>query len=237
MKPLRELALIVVRGGVGAGAAYAAYRVSPQFFQMWDTEQPLQWWAGRVTGLAAYVAIALSMVFGLLVSSRGVDGVFARKSVLEHHQQLTLAAVVVTAAHVIIIATDGYVDIGLRGALMPGAAAHMTGAVAIGTFALWGMAVIVVTSWLRAYMSFGLWRVIHATATGVFLLALVHGFVAGTDTRYEFARAIYLGSGAAVFGITVFRVLYDARQRRSGDVPGDPALLGAAGGGTSRSER
>lgn len=237
MKQLRELALIVLRGAIAAGAAYAAYRLSPQFFHMWNTEQPLQWWAGRVTGFAAYAAIALSMVFGLMVSSRGMDGVFARKTVLEHHQQWTLSAVALSIAHVIVIATDDYVDIGLRGALVPGAAADLTGAVAIGTLALWGMALIVVTSWLRAFLSFGLWRVIHATATGVFLLALVHGFVAGTDTKYDFARALYLGSGAAIFGVTVFRVLYDARQRRAEAAAGAPRPQEPAVRATAPTER
>jgi sulfoxide reductase heme-binding subunit YedZ len=222
MKQLREFALLALRGAIAAAALYAAYQLAPEFFAMWDTEQPLQWWAGRVTGFAAYGAIACSMIFGLMVSSRGMDGMLARRTVLEHHQQWTLSAVALSATHVIVIATDGYVDIGLRGALVPGEAAHMTGAVAIGTLALWGLALIVITSWLRAFMSFGLWRVIHATATGVFLLALTHGFVSGTDTKYEFGRVIYLGSGAAILGATVFRVLYDARQRRDEVVAGRP---------------
>jgi predicted ferric reductase len=116
---------------------------------------------------------------------------------------------------------------------VPGRAADLTGAVAVGTIALWGLALVVVTSWLRAFMSFGLWRVIHAAATGVFLLALVHGFVAGTDTKYEFARVVYLGSGAAVFGATLFRVLYEARQRRIEAAAAvsrpQPTAMGAAG--------
>lgn len=230
----------MLRGAIGAGAAYAAYRMSPTLFHMSKTEQPLQWWAGRVSGVAAYVAITLSMVFGLMVSSRGLDGVFARKTMLEHHQQWTLSAVVLSVVHVIIIATDSYVDIGLPGALVPGSAMHLTGPVAIGTIALWGLALIVVTSWLRGFMSFGLWRVIHATATAVFLLALAHGLVAGTDTKYEFARAVYLGSGAAVFGATLFRVLYEARQRRAEGAAAatrpQSAVTGAASSAATRFE-
>ncbi len=215
MKQLRALALIALRGAVAAAATYYAYRYCAQFFQLWDTEQPLQWWAGRATGIGAYIALALSMFFGLMVSSRGLDGAIGRRTILEHHQQWALSAVVFSVAHVIVIATDGYVDIDLRGSLVPGQSAHLTGAVAVGTLALWGIAVLVVSSWLRAYMNYVVWRTIHATATGAFLLALAHGLVAGTDTKYALARWVYLGSGAAVFGATVFRLLYEARRART----------------------
>lgn len=188
MKRLRALALIALRTGLAMAATYVAYEYSARLFELWDTEQPLQWWAGRATGFAAYITLAISMLFGLMVSSRGLDGVIGRKTILEHHQQWTLAAVVITVAHVIIITTDGYVEISVAGALVPGRSDHLVGAVAVGTFALWGLAVLVLSSWLRGYMSFGLWRALHATASGVFVLALAHGLVAGTDTQHELAR-------------------------------------------------
>ncbi|MSQ36065.1 MAG: hypothetical protein EXR63_02830 [Dehalococcoidia bacterium] len=213
MKQLRALALIALRGALAAAAIYYSYRYCAQFFQLWDTQRPLQWWAGRVTGIGAY--IALSMFFGLMVSSRGLDGAIGRKTILEHHQQWALSAVVFSVAHVVVIASDGYVNIDVRGSLVPGQSAHLTGAVAVGTLALWGIGVLVVSSWLRAYMNYVAWRAIHATATGAFLLALAHGLVAGTDTKYELVRWVHLASGAAVSGATVFRLLYEARRART----------------------
>ena len=88
-----------------------------------------------------------------VAESRGHSQI-ERRTVLEHHQQWTLSAVVCTVAHVVVIASDGYVDISVRGALVPGQSAHLAGAVAIGTLALWGLAVLMLSSWLRAFMSF-----------------------------------------------------------------------------------
>jgi predicted ferric reductase len=153
-KRLVTLALVIVRSALGAAAIYYAYRYMPAFFALWETERPLQWWAARATGFAAYGALAASMVFGLMVSSRGLDGAVARKTVTDYHQQWTLSALVLTVLHVLVIVTDKYVDISITGSLVPGKSAHMTGAVALGTFALWGMTVIIVSSWLRSAMRY-----------------------------------------------------------------------------------
>ncbi len=222
LKRLEPLALVAARSLLAAAAIYYAYLYTPAFFAMWDTKQPLQWWAGRATGFGAYVALAASMVFGLMVSSRGLDGAVNRKTVTEYHQQWTLAALVLTVIHTLVIVTDKYVDISVLGSLVPGKSAHMTGAVALGTLALWGMVVIIVSSWARSLLSYEVWRAIHASATAVILLSLTHGFVAGTDSKHDLARFLYVGSGAAIFGATVFRLVYEFRRPRA------PAATGSA---------
>lgn len=229
VKRLGPPALVVARSLLAAAAIYYAYRYMPAFFGMWNTKQPLQWWAGRATGFAAYVALAASMVFGLMVSSRGLDGAVNRKTVTEYHQQWTLAALVLTVVHTLVIATDKYVDISVLGSLVPGKSAHMTGAVALGTMALWGMVVIIVSSWARSLLNYEVWRAIHASATAVILLALTHGFVAGTDSKYELARYLYVGTGATIFGATVFRLAYEFRRPRAPAGTGSAAT--SSGGG------
>ncbi len=135
LKRLEPLALVAARSLLAVRQS-ATRTYMPAFFAMWDTKQPLQWWAGRATGFGAYAALAASMVFGLMVSSRGLDGAVNRKTVTEYHQQWTLAALGLTVIHTLVIVTDKYVDISVLGSLVPGKSAHMTGAVALGTLAL-----------------------------------------------------------------------------------------------------
>lgn len=212
---LQSLTGVAAQTGLASAAIYYSYLYMPAFFAYWDSKQPLQWWAARATGFAAYGALAASMLCGLMVSSRGLDGAVGRKTVTDYHQQWTLAALILTVLHTVIILTDEYVDISVVGGLVPGQSAHLTGAVALGTFALWGMAIIIVSSWLRSFISYELWRMIHASATAVLLLALVHGFVAGTDSKHDYARVLYVASGALVFGATVFRLTYEFRKPRA----------------------
>ena len=59
-----------------------------------SADEPLIWWAGRAAGFVAYVALWLSMMFGMAVSSKGMGGVLPKKLVMDMHQQWTLSAVV-----------------------------------------------------------------------------------------------------------------------------------------------
>jgi predicted ferric reductase len=202
---------------VGSVAAVVlVYRELPGFFAAWETDATLQWWAARSTGFFAYVAFAISMFTGLMISSRGLDGGITRKTVLEHHEQWTLAAVIATVAHVLVIVTDDYSSIDVVGALVPGASSELTAPTGAGTVALWVLAILVLSSWLRGYMSFLAWRVTHTVALGAFGLALVHGVTAGTDASAWPVQLLYLGTGSAVAAGTVFRFLYVARRKGAG---------------------
>jgi sulfoxide reductase heme-binding subunit YedZ len=185
-----------------------AMSFAPELFQAIDEAQPLQWWAGRATGFLAYIALSLSMVFGLMISSRGLDGAVNRKTVLDLHQQWTLSAVVATALYAGVIATDEYVEIGVIGALVPGRAVELSGPVALGTVAFWGMVVVVLSSWRRQRLSYALWRVIHTLAFGTFVVGLAHGLAAGTDTGQPAVQLLYLVSAAVVAAAVIFRLLH-----------------------------
>ena len=197
---------------IGA-AIVLAYQQLPAIFNAWDTEQPTQWWAARATGFLTYVALTLSMVFGLMVSSRGLDGGVARGTVLEHHQQWTLAAMIALVAHVLVIVTDDFSTITVVGALVPGQSSELTGPVALGAVAFWAVTMITVSSWLRAYMPFIAWRIVHTAALGGFVIGLVHGVTAGTDTDLPAAQALYVITASAVIGAMIFRFLYVAHRR------------------------
>ena len=188
--------------------AFALVRLMPMLFGLVETDAPLQWWASRATGFVAYVALWLAMILGLMISARGLDGVLNRKMVLELHQQWTLAAALMTFVHVSVVVTDAYVDMSWRGAAIPGDSAYLPGAVALGTIAMWGLAVLALSSWLQRRINYTVWRVVHASAFGTFVLSLVHGIIAGTDSAAMGAQALYASTAALLVGAIVFRVLY-----------------------------
>lgn len=204
-------------------AGFALVRAMPLLFGLVETEAPLQWWASRSTGFVAYVGLWLSMMLGLMISARGLDGVINRKVVLELHQQWTMAAALMTVAHVALVVTDAYVDISWRGAAVPGSAAYLPGPVALGTIGMWGLGVLALSGWLQRRMNYIAWRVLHASAFGTFVMSLVHGVVSGTDSGSLSAQAMYAGTAALFVGAVVFRVLYfPAKPSRAGKADKQP---------------
>lgn len=210
---MKQLLMIAVRSALAGIAVVVAYQQLPALFEAWETEQTAQWWAARSSGFVAQLALTMSMLFGLMISSRGLDGGVNRATVLDHHQQWTLAAVIALVVHVLVIVTDDYSSITLAGALVPGVSAELAGPVALGAIAFWGVLLLTLSSWLRPYMSFSVWRIVHTLALAAFIMGLVHGMTAGTDTELMLFQVLYVGSGSAIIGAIIFRFLHVARRK------------------------
>lgn len=180
---------------------------------------PVLWWAARALGLVAYFALWLSMLFGVFVGSRGAGGLLDRATIIQLHNRWAVAGLVATILHVVVIVADANAGIGLWGALVPLASPTLTAAVALGTFALWGLVAIGLSTHLLDRMPSWVWRAVHASAFGVFLLALVHGISAGTETSAFAARAVYATTTAALVAAIIQRVLLHTRRRPQGDAP------------------
>ncbi len=169
-------------------------------------EQPLLWWAGRAFGFVAYFALWLSMIFGSLVSSGGAGGVFSKKWVMDFHQEWTLAAVIATALHVLVLVTHAESRVTPWAAVIPFASSRLTGEIAMGTIAFLVLGVIALSSWLRTRVPYTAWRAIHALSFGVMVLALAHSITAGTDTATWGASWLYIASTAALTAVMTMRI-------------------------------
>ena len=183
---------------------------------MATAEQPLLWWAGRALGILAYIALWLSMLFGALVSSGGAGGVFSKKWVMDFHHEFTLAAIIATALHVLVLVTHSESRVTPWAAVIPFASERLTGPIALGTIATIGLAVIAVSSWLRTRVPYAAWRALHALSFGVMALALAHGITAGTDSDAPAAWWLYVTTTAALTIVMVVRLgLALSPQRRT----------------------
>jgi methionine sulfoxide reductase heme-binding subunit len=188
--------------------------------QMWsvagEADQPVIWWAGRASGFLAYGALWLAMLFGLAVSSKGAGGLLPKKMMMDLHQQWTLSAVIATVVHVLTLVFHAESGVTPWAAVVPFASARLTGPVALGTFALFGLAILVGSSWLRRHLPYSAWRAVHGLAFGTMVLALAHGWTAGTDAASAPVQWLYIVTLAVLLGAMVTRIgLALAGRRRS----------------------
>ncbi len=193
-------------------AAVGAVLASPWVLAAGSSE-PVLWWAARAFGFVSYVALWLAMLTGVLLSTQRLPKRIDRKVLFELHQQWTLAAVVATALHVLALVTHPESGVGVTGALVPYASSQLTGPVALGVFAMWGLALLAVSSWLRSRISSTAWRIIHTTAFGAFLVALAHSVAAGTDTSAVAVQWLYVVTGTVLVGATAGRAVSAALGR------------------------
>jgi sulfoxide reductase heme-binding subunit YedZ len=172
----------------------------------------LGWTLARSWGLVAYLALWMTALFGVLTSSRGGGGWLHSPTVVALHRAWSAAVVVATAAHVLVVVADPASATTLPRALLP----LGPGPVALGVIAAWGLAAVLLSTSQRKRLGPKVWRAVHAASFGIWLLALAHGVLAGTDSGAPWATALYAGTAAALLAATVQRALLATAGRRSG---------------------
>lgn len=164
---------------------------------------PVLWWLARSTGLVAELALWSAMMCGLAVGG-AVPGV-SKKRAMELHEAWTLAAVVATASHAVVIGVDAASHVTPLALIVPFASSTLRGAVALGTFGLWGVAVVATSALLRKRIPADAWRALHAVAYATFVFAVMHGLLTGTDARHPVVLAFHAVAVGAVVAASVWR--------------------------------
>lgn len=211
MNPAFPTALRVLL--VMAAGALAVSALRPMLAAVTAPNIPVMWWCARAFGLLAYVALWLSQISGLLISSKGGGGLLEKSTATWLHNRWALAAQVATVLHVVFVVVDPVSGVSALAAFVPFTSATLTGPVALGTFAVWGLALLLVTTALSRRLSRTTWRAVHASAFGTFVLAALHGASAGADTVSPLIRGMYLITAALLVGGIVHRGLVARAER------------------------
>jgi DMSO/TMAO reductase YedYZ heme-binding membrane subunit len=77
---------------------------------------------------------------------------------------------------------------------------------------------LIASFYLRKWIGRRTWRLFHYVTYLAFTLALVHGLMAGTDSRLPAMQILYYGTGLSIIFFTSYRVLTiktDARRNTS----------------------
>ncbi len=217
---LPAVALGIVLGGTLPGAidgVITAWQLNPA---------SLPWLFERLFAWMAYLAMAGSVVYGLLLSTKLLDAIAHRPVSFALHQDLAAIGVGLAGIHGMLLGLDTSVPFSLSEILVPGLAPHAPLAVAAGQVALYIAIVVVGSFYVRRVIGQRAWRTLHYLTFLAFLGATVHGIGAGTDTGSAWAQWIYLGAGTMVWFLLVYRIGVSIAERRSavGRVPQRPAL-------------
>ncbi|MFO0745287.1 MAG: hypothetical protein U1F43_06350 [Myxococcota bacterium] len=204
-----------------SGGALVVLSLRPLLEAVAGPGVPVMWWAARATGLLAVVALWLSVVFGVFMAGRGAGGLLPKPAVALLHARWAVAAQVATALHALCVVADPMSGVTPLAVALPLASATLTGPVALGTLALWGVVVLLVTTALARRLSKTVWRASHASAFGTFLLATVHGASAGSDAATPAVRGLFVITSALLVAAIVQRLLLARRTARLTLDPGD----------------
>ena len=164
------------------------------------------WYTARSGGLVAWSLMAASVVWGLLLSTKVLDGKPRPNWILDLHRFLGGLAMIFTGVHVLAIIFDSYVHFGLVEVLVPFTGTWHPGAVAWGIVGTYLLAAVEVTSLVRNRMSKKVWHALHLLSFPVFVLTTIHVLTAGTDRTTVPVRLLLAAGTVLVTGLTFVRL-------------------------------
>jgi methionine sulfoxide reductase heme-binding subunit len=182
------------------------------------------WYFSRAAGLSAYLALTLSVVLGLLLSTNVADKWIARGRSVELHKWISAVALALIVAHALVLVGDPYVRFDLVDLLVPFAAEYRRLAVALGVVSAYCTVIVFGSFLLRRLLGQRTWRAVHILAFPTFGLVTLHGMLAGSDSGTLWMRLVYLLSTTIVLWLVTYRLVARSSAR---------LLVGAATGASA----
>ena len=187
--------LIGAAAGILAGVALVPVIVPALAASAVGSAPHIYWYISRAAAFVAFGLLWLSMMAGLGITSKlarfwpGLPGSF------EIHRFAALLGLGFGTLHALVLLGDQYINYSLGNVLVPFMAAPYRPAwVGLGQVALYSLAVVGLSFYVRDRLGVHAWRMIHALSFGLFLMVLVHGFQSGTDSHSWWAIVLYAGA-------------------------------------------
>lgn len=210
-------AVVVLLALIGLVVIAATDQVAPATSER--VAQLRIWLVARASGITAYLLLTVQVVLGLLLSHPTNQSRWRiSKHLFPWHEQLWVFGLAFLGAHIVSLVADPYAGVGLGGALVPGLSSYRSSAVGLGTLALYALLATGLTARYTKLLPAGFWLGLHRLSLGIFVLAWLHGFLAGTDALA--LAPLYAATGLAVLTAAAYRYWVVPRAaRRAAVVP------------------
>jgi len=162
------------------------------------------WYMARAGGVLSYVLLWLATCWGIMMSSKFIKGVVDVPVAYALHEYLPILGVVFAALHAAVLLGDSYIAFKPWQLLVPFASPYKPFWTGLGVLAFYLSVALILSFYVRKRIGQKTWRALHYTSYLAFLIALLHGVMAGSDSGATAMRLLYLVSG----GLSVFLLLY-----------------------------
>ncbi|MGZ3588425.1 MAG: hypothetical protein ACXVAE_05090 [Candidatus Limnocylindrales bacterium] len=178
-----------------------------------DQPANLAWYAERMTAFLAYFALAGSVIYGLLLSTKILDVLAHRPITFSLHQDLAAIGLGLAAIHGALLGLDHSMPFSVAQIAVPFAAPYRPLWVGVGQLAFYLAGAVVASFYLRRRIGQRAWRLLHYLTFLVFVGATAHGLGTGTDSTSPWAWWAYILATAAVVFLLAYRITLSLGRR------------------------
>jgi predicted ferric reductase len=167
----------------------------------------LAWYTARIMGFLAYIVLAGSVLYGLLLSTKILDAIAHRPVSFALHKDLSIAALLLGTIHGLVLTADQSYAFTLRAIVVPFASPYAPLWVGVGQLTFYALAIVTGSFYVRRQIGQRAWRLIHYLTFAIFLSSTWHGIMSGSDSGTPWAFWLYLIPSAAAVFLLTYRVV------------------------------
>ena len=186
------------------------------------TTNPVDWYAARAAGVAAYILLSTVVCLGATMAGRRRLERWPRFALEDVHRFGGLLVGTFVVIHVLTVATDKYLPFSPGALIVPFLATYRPLFTALGIVAAELLLALAITNHYRDRLPYHYWRRAHYVNFVVWTAATLHGLGSGTDRSTPWLLAILAAGVAAVLAATA------SRFRRGNVLAGGIAAAGVA---------
>lgn len=186
----------------------------------WGETPKAFWYLSRASSFVAFGLFTASMVLGLGITNKATRAWPGGPTYVALHEHTSLLGLTFGFVHALSLLGDQYIGYTLGQILTPFASGeYRLFWVGLGQTALWLIAPITLSYYVRRLIGQRIWRLMHYLNFGVFGLVLLHGLFSGTDTVLAPTRMVYWLAVVIVVGLTMYRALVAVLKRADPPTP------------------
>ena len=175
----------------------------------------LAWYCVRALGFLAYLVLAGSVLYGLLLSTKILDAIAHRPVSFALHKDLAIVALILGTLHGLLLTFDQSFNFTPIAIIVPFQSPYAPIPVGIGQLTLYGTAIVTASFYVRRRIGQRTWRVLHYFTFLAFIGSAVHGVLSGTDGGTQWAFWLYLLTVTAAIFLTTYRIVISVAARSS----------------------
>jgi predicted ferric reductase len=208
--PVRD---ILVSGAVATASVLIALWALPILMpnltvSLTGQDPKVYWYVSRGSAVAAYFLLWISMVFGVMLSNKLAQAWPGAPRAFDFHQYVSLLGIAFVLFHAFLLMGDHYIQYSVAQILVPFASTQYQPVwVGLGQLALYVWAIVNISHYVRKQIGRKSWRWIHYTSFICYVMGLIHGIGAGSDTAGPVMLTLYWTSGAILLVLCVYRVI------------------------------
>ena len=161
------------------------------------------WYVTRSSAILAWILMSLSVIWGVLLSTRIFRKVDSPAHLQDLHRYLGSVALLLVGVHMVSLMLDGWLHFTPGQVLIPGHAFYRPIPVALGIVAFYLLAIVYGSSLLRTWLPPRFWKFLHFFNYGAVLLVSFHAGLTGTDT----GRWWYLSVSVVIISLTATAIV------------------------------